>query len=354
MTFDAETGIVYDTLFYGVLFFNFERIREHYDKWYSVIDDDFDYFFALKKSITPPEPELYPFFYYDSATPSFMATTFISSFKFGIDSFPEYMKRLRDYKDEFKKSFLSYLLGKETDELANNNECIANEILKQKLDSKLAVSILYLLFNYETVFDSFESFICAAYKSVKKIHAKNASKIRPLVEKYSTENFINKVAIFDAIKPSPTLANDKMSVCLLNYLVVMNKGNPETGNYYIFGRRCEDFLTTNLDYQNIDPRLLFEALGHPIKAAILQKLKEKEFTATQLSVILFASRQAINTHLLWMLDYMFIEIARRNKAEIYYRVNRDFFEASKNIYLKFADEFTKLKGDERIGKNGYY
>ena len=355
MTFDAETGIVYDTLFYGVLFFNFERIKSHYQKAYSVLDSDFDYFFELKRSVPAPAPELYPFFYYDCSKPAFIADNFFSCYKFMSDSFPEYLQRIKDYKEEFKKSLFTHFLEKDTDELINNNEQqLTDEILKQNFNNdSLTVSLLRSLFDYDAVFDSFCSFICTTYRAVKKLHSKKSRAIKILVEKYSTEKFVNKVATLKNINPSLTLVNDKISVCLLNYLVIMNKGNPETGNYYVFGQRCEDFISNYLDYCNIDPRLLCETLGHPIKFEILQKLSEKEFTATQLSEILFASRQAINAHLLWMLDHMFIEVVRRNKAEIYYRVNPDFFQASKNIYIKFADTFITSEGDETSGTNGY-
>ena len=347
MTFDAETGIVYDTIFYGVLFFNFKRARDHYEKTYSVIEDDFDYFFELKKSVPTPNPELYSFFYYDCANPSFMTANFFSCYKFMSDSFPEYIQRIKDYKDEFRNAFLSHFLEKDINTLTDNNEQITNEILKQNFDNNaLTVSLLRSLFNFDAVFDSFCSFICTTYRAVKKLHSKKSKVIKNLVEKYSTEKFIGKVSTLDNIYPSLTLVNDKMSVCLLNYFVIMNKGNPETGNYYVFGRRCEDFISNHSDYYNIDPQLLCETIGHPVKFAILQKLSEQEFTATQLSEILFASRQAVNAHLLWMLDYLFIEVVRRNKAEIYYRVNSDFFEAAKNIFSKFADKLITSRGDE--------
>ena len=108
MKFDAEMGMTYDTIFYGVLFFNFERTKAHFEKSYSVLNDDFDYFFELKKRITPPAPELYSFFYCDWTKPSLMAMNFFSCFKFGADSFSEYVQRIQDYKDEFKKSLFSH------------------------------------------------------------------------------------------------------------------------------------------------------------------------------------------------------------------------------------------------------
>ena len=354
LKFDAETGIVYDTIYYGILFFNFERMKAHLEKEGSVLDSDFDYFLKLKKSVPTPAPELYPFFYNDCSKPTFITTNFCSCFKFGADSFSEYVQRIQDYKDEFKNALLPHFLEEDPDVLMNsNNEQIAGEILKQNFDNNaLTVSLLNSLFNYDAVFDSFLSFICATYKSVRKLHAEHSDGIQTLIEKYSTEEFIHKLEVLEFIRPSPTLDNDKISICLLNCLVVMNKENPETGNYYVLGRRCEDSLIDLPGNYKMDPRILCEALGHPIKFAILRKLKEQEFTATQLSEILFASRQAINTHLLWMLKYMFIEISRRDKSAIYYRINPCFFRAAKNIFFKFADGLTK-EDDERILINWY-
>ena len=356
MTFDAETGIVYDTLFYGILFFNFERTRDHFETTYSVHDGDFDCFFELKRSVPNPASELYSFFYCNWSNPSFMTTHFISCYKFALDSFAEYIKRIKDYKNEFKNALFSHFLEIDTNALIeSSNEQIADEILKRNFDdNNLTVSLLRSLFSYDAVFDSFCSFIRTTYKYVKKFHFKKSKEIKKLVERYSTEKFIDKVATLSKIHPSPILINDKMSICLLNYLVIMHSENPETGNCYIFGQRFEDFIINHLDYYKINPRILCETLGHPVKLAILEKLMEDEFTATQLSDILFSSRQAVNAHLLLMLDYMFIEISRRNKAEIYYRVNPDFFQAAKSILFKFASKFTKLEGDERSETSGYY
>ena len=241
-----------------------------------------------------------------------------------------------------KNHFSHIFLEENTDALINNSEQTVDEILKRNFDDNdLTVSLLRSLFNYEAVFDSFCSFIFTAYEAVKQLHAEHLDEIQNLNEKYSTKKFIEKVATLDFVNPSPTSVKDKISICLLNQLVVINKGNPETGNYFILGKRCEDFIGIHRNYCNIDPRLLCEALGHPIKFAILRKLKEQEFTATQLSEILFVSRQAINAHLLWMLKYMFIEISRRNKAEIYYRVNQEFFQSTKDVLFKLGYEFAK-------------
>lgn len=342
MLFDNEMGIAYDTIFYGVLFFNFERTKTHFEKTYGILDDDFKYFEELKKTIPPPSPELYPFFYCDWSTPSFMTSHFYSSFQFGSESFPEYLQRINDNSNDFKTTLISHYSIKSVD--ATNNEQIASELLTQTInDNTLIVSLLRLLFQYKTIVDSFFSFMQTTYGYIKQLHDDHAIEIQELVKKYSSKKFIDKLGQIDFITSSPTLVNDKISICFLNCKIVINKGNPDTGNYYILGKRCEDTVDHHFNYYKIEPRLLCEALGHPIKFSILQKLKEKEFTATQLSDIIFASRQAINAHLLWMLEYMFIQIVKRNKSEVYYRVNPDFFRAAKNILFKFTDEFTKYE-----------
>lgn len=90
-------------------------------------------------------------------------------------------------------------------------------------------------------------------------------------------------------------------------------------------------------------------MGDPLKAEILSYLKEREYTVTQLSEKIFQSRQTINRHVLWLLDFMFITVAERKGLEVYYKINREFFIAAKDILDKYLLEFNRpyFLGDDR-------
>ena len=52
MKYDSRMGIAYDTIFYGVLYFNFDRLKENYQKYPDISDEDFHLFYTLKEQIS--------------------------------------------------------------------------------------------------------------------------------------------------------------------------------------------------------------------------------------------------------------------------------------------------------------
>ena len=64
MEYDSRISIAYDTIFYGVLYFNTEAYKQHLLKNYGISDTDLKYFYSLGESIPPPPPALYPFYYF--------------------------------------------------------------------------------------------------------------------------------------------------------------------------------------------------------------------------------------------------------------------------------------------------
>ena len=73
MKYDSRMGIAYDTLFYSVFYFNFDRIKKDYQEHYGVTEKDFSFYYCTQQLFT------YSFCFNDE-----LCTTIHSVFDSGI------------------------------------------------------------------------------------------------------------------------------------------------------------------------------------------------------------------------------------------------------------------------------
>ena len=132
LKYDSRMGIAYDTIFYGVLYFNFDRLKENYQKYPDISDEDFHLFYQLKEQISAPPPELYPFFYSDVLKPSFISNHFFYHFRFGQEDFAAFLARI-ETDSSFMQALIEYYLGQLDEAPTLENKKIVQKILQLDL-----------------------------------------------------------------------------------------------------------------------------------------------------------------------------------------------------------------------------
>lgn len=349
MEYDSRISIAYDTIFYGVLYFNTEAYKQHLLKNYGISDTDLKYFYSLGESIPPPPPALYPFYYCDFRKVSFLSDCFINRFDSGQEDALSFFKRLLDHPSSFLNDLFQYYLESSDETVYSRKAQFIQKIVELDYDHELLFQLINLWSDYKPVLQALYDFIVACYNAVSELFAKEeCGLIRNLLRIFKREHFLDHLNAHPDIDYSKPSKKDRMGISLLNTPMILQKGTSEKHSF-VLGSRCHQYLDLHQNYDKISPVTLCAALGDPLKAEILSYLKEREYTVTQLSEKIFQSRQTINRHVLWLLDFMFITVAERKGLEVYYKINREFFIAAKDILDKYLLKFNRpyFLGDDR-------
>ena len=80
MKFDDRMGIMYDTLFYGIIYFNHDTVKEVLERCYTGTEDVLQYYKEVKKDMDDLPSCLYPFFFSDFSRMSFLIQLTIIDF----------------------------------------------------------------------------------------------------------------------------------------------------------------------------------------------------------------------------------------------------------------------------------
>ena len=338
MKYDSRMGIAYDTLFYSVFYFNFDRIKKDYQEHYGVTEKDFSFYYRLKESISTPPPELYPFFYWDLLRPSFLSNRYYHDFRFGQEDFLSFLSRI-EIDPSLRQSVFEYYVGPLNETSTLDNMELIKQILKMDADRELILQLINLSASFESVLQTLFSFLKKIYLLVEDLHVQNKAHVQKLLKIYDTDNFLMNLHMLGAFEYEHESKKDRDSISLLNAAIILQKGTYETGYKFVFGGKCSAQLDKSMIDFQISSRELCEALGNPIKYDILMYLKDTEATATQLTDVLILSRQTVNRHLLWLFRNWFIFVSKRKGPEGYYQINRHFFTYAKRALYEFAENF---------------
>ena len=108
MEYDSRMGIAYDTVFYGVIYYNWEAFQKFFLATYGVKDEEYIYFKQIKKALPQPPSSLYPFFFCDFTKASFLSTYFYDNYRFGHESFMPFFKRLQQNAPALLQALFRY------------------------------------------------------------------------------------------------------------------------------------------------------------------------------------------------------------------------------------------------------
>lgn len=359
MKYDIRMGIAHDTLYYGVLYFNTDKIKSNYQGIYGVKEDHFRCFNLLRETIPNVPVELYPFFYFDLQKPTFMSDCFFHYFHFGEENFPSFLERAKKDSLFSMQHVFQYYLNEPVEPANLVKKTFIKKILKLDFDENLSLQLINLWAENNRVYQMLFDYLMQFYEAVSELYEKEKALLNNRIKLIESDHFLQRLTVIPGFEYS-TKRNIQFSVSLLNVLVVLQKGTAKTGYKLILGQCCHENLHLRASYGQITPDEICAALGDPIKAGILKLLNTHEYTATQLAEILVYSRQTVNRHLLWLLDYMFIVVTRKVGPEIYYSINRDFFAYAEAALLQYIREFkiqdTNFAGggkNEALEKAGY-
>ena len=106
MIYNEHMGKIYDTIYYGVIYFNKNAVIKKWEEYGINLEEVFTYFDEVKNSCSPLHDCLLPFFYYDAVTPCFLTEYFINSVDFQKHKFKDFIAAMQTI---LRKAVFDYL-----------------------------------------------------------------------------------------------------------------------------------------------------------------------------------------------------------------------------------------------------
>lgn len=346
MKFDDRMGIMYDTLFYGVIYFNQAKVKDLFENIYSSTEDFFQYFDKVKKDIPDIPTLLYPFFFTDCSRMSFLIQYMYDSFDLFSETFSDYINKL-ECDSAIKRLFLLHYISDEllVDQCfeTSNFFPLIPAIIDSDYEDQLKLGVINVIAKFDIAFSLLISILKTIHSTIEELHGNMYDNSLSLINEYNTPRFEMILRNYCEIPNGVSL---KKQIVSISYLHISLLFYHFIDSRYAFILGCipnafDLFTTKIMNYNYLNVEDVFLALSHPIKREIIENLMKRDYTATQLSELINASRQSINLQLLWLHDFKFIVISKKIKTEKYYTLNYEFLNRAQSLVNEYLQKICR-------------
>ena len=353
MKFDDRMGIMYDTLFYGVIYFNQAKVKELFENTYSSTEDFFQYFDKVKKDIPELPSLLYPFFFTDCSQMSFLVQYMYNNFDLFNLSYAGYINKLAS-DPSLKQTFFHYYVSDES----LVDQCFINQnfiplipaITDTNYTERLKLEILNLLAKFDMAMPLLIELLEQIHSSIEELHKNMYTYSQSIISEYATPGFQMILKNYCDIPKTISLKNQIWSISYLHIFLLYYRFI-DSKCAFVYGyipNALEVLITKIVNYKFLKVEDIFYALAHPIKREIIEKLMVRDYTATQLSEVINASRQSINLQLLWLHDSKFITISKKIKTEKYYTLNYEYLNKAHSLIDEYLIKICKSDKEKKL------
>lgn len=338
-----EIGKIYDTIFFGIEYFNEDAVKKAITNNFT--DSSFmdECYRDVKEKIFALPPILAPIFLYHDQTPTAITAFFDEQINFETDTIDTFLKKITS------KSGILY--SKIIESVFKNNQNLDNKIIAPIIapdayvealsesnyseNFKLQVSLLFGNFNY--AISVLTQKLQEIYVQVDMLHQKYADSLSVETQQIQSERNLQLYKQLYSIDIASYHDNAFASISLLNQYIskIISKDN---NIELLFGFKHEEDLNRYFDEQNIDLRQLLIAVGNDTRLSILQTLMEKEeLTASSIAKIIEIPTTTVLRHVEILYNCGAIYISKRSGLQIFYRINFNLLtHANKLISYKLG------------------
>lgn len=322
MLLDLERSIIYDTIRYFDVFFNYENFKDTLLQHDLDIALGFKYFNLINEGVEI-DPDLGAFFIIGEKRISMFTNWFMNRIK-SISSITDLVTKTKD-KASFQKEFLDIYsaVSIEGEEEKEEIQPITRKsVYKLNLDANVKISIVAILTDYESVMQKLSDSIYMIYEKIKALHTAHIRKIKgfKLEEKY--------VNIFEELYKEKIEDDNLYCVSLLHpygYRVsIYDK------YVWIFGHLCKKYLDRTYDFLNVDYKSVASILSNELNIEILNIIKEHG-TINPAGILRIlddkyeCSPATIYRLISGLISEKVINVAEKTKKNVYYSLNKDYF-----------------------------
>ena len=339
MKYNEHIGQVYDVIYYGVIYFNKPSVIKKFTERKHNLDGAFSFFEEVKNSCKPLPQCLYPFFYYDSVTPSVLSEYMREHINFHKHKMQDYLNIIQN-KTKLKKYVFDHLFGNLSDNdrnklLEKDSATVYSVFDNQQWENTMKDQTTLLVYNFSYAADTLYEYLKEIYKHINYLHTKYSDIINQLIEETTKKEML---ILFEKSYSLNEIAANKQffSLCFMHQFIYWNENSKYKEFIFIFGIKYKESLYNNCNNNPISAEKILHLLGDPIRFNIINLLKKNKFlTQSDISRLAnISSSTAFSvTNFLW--DEAVIKKNHQDGRKIYFKLNNDFFIMAEDIISNF-------------------
>ncbi|OGO93608.1 MAG: hypothetical protein A2Y17_00680 [Clostridiales bacterium GWF2_38_85] len=343
MTYNSSIGEIFDTLYYGVIYFNRSILEKKIIHKIETLESAFEYFDEIKNDIVELSEYITPFFFYDGETIPFFIDIFIKNY-YEISSLDVLLTFIKD--KQFKKSFYIYVLKNSLIEI--DFEIIENDIrfIHKSIDNidytvDIKYKLMFTLTNFEYIIKLLENNLINIYSVINKLHIKYSKIIKSIFNNSKTKNTLKLYSDIWKIDESK-IKKSIITISLLNRYIFFEYQKKNTNELFLLlGIKHQE----NIQYKKlnniIDIRNVMPLFSDPLRIDIIEALdKNGELTLSQLSRLLYVSTTTMQRHLHLLYTNQIIKISKQENVQLYYILNIPYIKIA---IISINEFFNKLQ-----------
>lgn len=321
MKLDLTISILYDTLRYYDIIFNQSEIEKRVNEHLLSLDICFDMYNKIQKinQTVNDIDDFWALFYYNGTPNSFIQRYFLRKIDLlhTLEDFVKIMQS-REFENEFKAFYFP------------EKKCVhCRDAYTLDIDGNVKLSLYVMIQNFERMITEFIKSFYVVHQIVVELFNNN----RSTLHNFSLDSESRKI-IKDSYNDEITI-NSIYGISLLHPYAI-RYGNRESDNKHIWilGYECKEALEKEYSYLHINPQSIGTIIGNKYHLDIISiMLTEKKINPASLTRILQEQysvgestvHRAINT----LITNKVIYIAEKTSKNIYYSLNRFYFERAK-------------------------
>ena len=350
MKYEDHIGIMFDTIFFGVIYFNSEKFKEYTRDIYGTDNDILHYFEVLNQHIETVPDKYLPFFYLERTRSPFLTNYMVNNFYLPNINFDDIINSIKNDKD-LKKKIFKYFIDNENIEFYLDNENMGGELIdlifNLEVDFDLKKQLIKLYYDFNNCINDLSVWLLKVYPLISTFHKSLYIKYKQKIRDFSSDKMLNYLTAYVNINKhicsNLDFSKQIMGVSYLNPYMFYLRCIDYSKCYFIFGLHSETTMLSLLNLEHLSYDTVLEVLANPIRRDIIDCLSKKEYTSTQLAEILPISRQSVSRHMNFLHEKMAIKISKKNSHETYYTLNKNFFQTARLILNDYFSELENKK-----------
>jgi len=345
MTINHYTGVMSDTIYYNVIFFNQDTIRTQSKLYAEKEDDIFLFYDEIRKGknvIDPPE-SLYPFFFYDIKIPCVVTEYFHKKFDFFMNKHTDFSSIFKDV-DYFKRFVFFFYLEQHKEininaALKGDTIEIGKALVAMRQHGERANTFVYLFNNFDQLVEELIRYLNKLHHKMKLFHGKKKGHYQETIDRFCSNDNINILKKTYGIKDKVNILKQTFSVSFMQqYRYLLSSKNNDSNYSFVVGYRSHVVVPKYLNYNFLTPITAAIIYTNPLMNSIIRALKKEELTITKLAIKLAMSRATADRLIGILYDDLAIQITRTIGNEKYYRLNPEYFLAIKSVLVQDIDD----------------
>ena len=353
MKYNSRVNVLYDTIYYHITYFNEKTMISIMKELFC--NDDVSLYGTLRdnRQIDDPDPALYPFFYWPKDRPSALSQYMSLHFDYFNGTFESFIRSIQT-GDTFRRFMFDYFcrvdpsLDSES-ALNGNAETISKIVAANSFHGDQLPYVANLFFHFSELVDLLVLRLRKIRPIVEALHRKYRRQVEPILESILTEDDIAILKKWVRIPNTVNLHEQTFSLCFINPYIIYEtsircgyeKQYLFIMGYYIKSSK-EHFLLWR--HKTSTPLNVLITLGHELRYEIIEQLRKRPMTVSQLSQELHIARTSIIRCITILLDETVLLPSTQKGVEKYYELNHEYFSKSNSMLSQYFNRvLTDLK-----------